>query len=159
MATDGRRTVLGRVPRRGVLYPLSVVDTERDAPAPIWTETDHSLAASDDDDSDFESSDDDGDCSDDSDKENATVEAPEADAECPSMKRIRGELDARQAAAVGKCVNVETKRRMDGREAAWRAWCASKKLDADPTVAKVREYLLDEWVEVDPGKRRVSPEN
>ena len=32
---------------------------------------------------------------------------------------------------------------MDGREAAWRAWCGRKGIDADPTVDKVWEYVLD----------------
>ena len=150
MATDERRRILVAARRRGAQCPRSVVDHERDAPVPIWCDTDPSLDAPDD--NDTTSSDDD------SDKENVLMEAAKAGAECRTANRSPAELDARQAAAVGKCVNLETRRRVDGREAAWRAWCARKKLNADPTIDKVREYLLDEWVEVEPGKWRESTE-
>ena len=67
------------------------------------------------------------------------------------------ELDVRQVAIVSQCTNVETPQCMDRREAMWHAWCRKKGMDADPMVDKVREYLLDMWVDVgDDQKRRVS---
>ena len=157
MATDERRRVLVAARRRGRRDPRSVVDPEREAPVPIWRDTDPSLDTPGDDDDYSESSDDDATSSDDdSDKENALMDAAQEGAECGTKNRSPAELDARQAAAIGKCVNLETRRWVDGREAASRVWCARKTLDVDLTVDKVREYLLDEWVEVEPGKWRVS---
>ena len=75
----------------------------------------------------------------------------------PRNPAVAAALEARQARVVGQRANAETRRRVDGREAAWRAWCGKKGIDADPTVDKVREYLLDEWVDVAEGqKMRVS---
>ena len=70
---------------------------------------------------------------------------------------VVAKLDVRQVAIVSQCANVETRRCVDRREAMWHAWCRKKGMDADPMVDKVREYLLDMWVDVRDGqKRRVS---
>lgn len=135
-ATDERRTVLIAAPRPGPRDPRSVVNPERDAPATIWRNTDLSLDAPHDDDYDYSESSDD-DCE----EENAPMEAAnEVAAECRTANRALAELDAQQMAAIGKFVNLETGRRVDSREAAWRARCAKKTLDADRNIDKVREY-------------------
>ena len=83
MATDERRRVLVAARRRGPRDPRSVVDPERNAPLPIWRDTDPSLDAPDDDDDYSESSGDDATSSDnDSDKENAAMEVAKEGAEC-----------------------------------------------------------------------------
>ena len=88
--------------------------------------------------------------------------APSSSAQPPpcNLALAAAALEPRQARVVGQRANAETRRRVDGREAAWRAWCGRKGIDADPTVDKVREYLLDEWVDVAEGqKTRVSWKN
>ena len=95
MATDERRRLLVAARRRGGRDPRSVVDPERDAPVPIWRDTDPSLDTPDDDDDYSERSDDD------SDKENAPMEGVKEGAECRTTNWSPTELDVRQVAAEG----------------------------------------------------------
>lgn len=152
MATGGRRCPRRKALRDVACNTPSAVDATAEPRDPICGPSERS-ARDERDDPDRECT---GDEQGDSDAEDVAMEAPSASAQRRTDAEPSTGLDARQAAAVGRCVNVQTQRRVDGREAAWRAWCGKKGFDVDPTVDKVREYLLDEWVDVgDDKKRRV----